>query len=537
LAKTILTTSRGNSGSTGILPAGTTNYYRVGNAALAENITQNRCEITWHTPGVLSRLYVKVLANSTTANSTVNLRVNGVNATSTVTIGAGVTGVVEDTGHSDTIADGDEVVYRCVTGAGGSITYALISMVFAPTTAADCVSKQVNHGYSPAAASATQFANVSGRLSGITSSEVNTESSVKKAGIAKNAFMFISGNARTTTTTWTLRKNRADTALVMTVAAGATGIFENTTTSVPYSADDEMDWKLTTGAGTEILTFFSLSIDYITTDGYGFVNASSVGASGDITLAPGVTEYYVVGGAMIEATTIEAEAAITAREAFTLSGLTVNARANTITAPSTVTLMKNGSPTAITLTIDSSAAGFFSSDPVNAVEFAATDTMSYKVVTGATGTLLTISQMALWTLPTTVPLIVSGGGSQGRPPLYREVRSREVSIAIVRVRIPLEYEVEKLSIQVPLHYTIQIQRPIVRFASAVLTPIARILPLPIRPTPEPPQIKIVRLSIPLSYEVTNLQLKAACSYEVERLFTQKEQQKIVAASINFLSAF
>ena len=128
----------------------------------------------------------------------------------------------------------------------------------------------------------------------------------------------------------------------------------------------------------------------------------------------------------------------------------------------------------------------------------------------------------------------SGGGSQGRSPLYRTRRLEpEIAIAIVRVRIPLEYEVEKLSVQVKGPLLVP-QKPLIKYASAVLSVIERILPLPIKPTPPAPEIKIVRVSIPLTYEVTNLQLKAACSYQVERLFTQEEQHKIVATSINFL---
>ena len=531
MVKTILTTSRGNSGSTGI-PSGTPTYYRVGNATLLDNLTIARAEVIWRTPGVFSKLYVRIVANTRTAISTIHLRVNGVNVTNTVDIPAGFVGVIEDTTHSDTIANGDTVVYRVVTGAGGSLTIALISIIFDATT--DCVSKQVNHGYAPATASITHYANISGRFSGVTTVEGNTEATVKKPGVAKNLFFYVSSNPRTTPTTFTLRKNRTDTAITITVPAGEFGIYEDTTNSISYAVNDEINWKITTGAGTELLQMWSLTIDYITPQ-EGFINATAVGASGDITLGPGVTEYYVVGGGMIEGTTTEADAAITARDAFTLSNLTVYARANTITAASTVTLMKNGSPTAMTLSIDSTAAGFFS-DSTNPVTFEAGDTMSYKVVTGGTGTTLTISQMAVWSGLVVAPVIGSGGGSQGRSPLYRQVRRREpdIAIAIVRVRVPLEYEVEKLSVQVkgPLLVP-QNQKPLIKYASAVLSVIERILPLPIRPTPIAEQ-KIVRVSIPLTYEVTNLQLKAACSYQVERLFTQKEQHKIVATSINFL---
>ena len=335
---------------------------------------------------------------STTGSSTIHLRVNGVNVTNTVTITAGFVGVIEDTTHTDTIADGDKLVYRVVIGAGGSLTIALISIIFDATT--DCISKQVSHSYAPNESSLSRYVNISGRYSGVTNLESNVDARVKKAGIAKNAFLFVSSNPRTTPTTFTLRKNGIDTAIVLTAAPGVTNtIYEDTSNSVSYAVDDTISWEVTTGTGTETLQTWTLSIDYISTVGHGFINGTSgcpSGATADLTLDPSVTEYYVVGGAMIEGVITEADAAIKARDSFTLFNLTVKAKANTLTAPSTLTLMKNGSPTAMSVTIGSGAAGFFS-DTTNFVSYAAGDTMSYKMVTGSTGTMLTVGQIAVWT--------------------------------------------------------------------------------------------------------------------------------------------
>jgi hypothetical protein len=402
MTKTILTTSRANSGSTGVVTSGTNLHYRVGNACLQENITQIRCEITWREPGVFSKLYVRVIANTTTGDSTVFLRVNSVTVNNIVTISAGFVGVVEDTTHTDTVAAGDEVVYRVVPGAGGAITIGIISIIFDPTDTSICSTKQVQHGYAPVASSATQYANISGRLSGITSVEANTEATIRKAGILKNAFMYVSGNARTTTTTWTLRKNRTDTAIVLSYSGGEIGMKEDTTNTVSVAVDDQVDWKVTTGSGTETLSFFSLSLDYVTTTGDGFINCNNVGASGDITVSPSVTEYYVVGGGTIEATTTEADAKLKTRQRFMLSGLTVNARTNTITADSTLRLRKNGANANQFVTIGNAATGVFTSTESDIFE--ATDEMDFQLITGGTGTTLTIQQIGIYANPVNKPI-------------------------------------------------------------------------------------------------------------------------------------
>ena len=92
---------------------------------------------------------------------------------------------------------------------------------------------------------------------------------------------------------------------------------------------------------------------------------------------------------------------------------------------------------------------------------------------------------------------------------------------------------EKLSVQVKGPLLVP-QKPLIKYASAVLSVIEHILPLPIKPTPPPPVQKIVRVSIPLTYEVTNLQLKPPALIKSTDYSPKKSKHKIVATSINFL---
>jgi hypothetical protein len=532
MVKTILSAARGNSGS-GTVAAGATGYFWPGTSSMQTSPTETSREVTWRTPGTISKLYFRIVVNSSTAPSTLRLRKNGADSGMGQSIPAGTTGFFEDTVNTVTVSAGDKLAYQLICGAGGAISCSLISVIFDAST--NCVNRLVCEGYGVNTASVTHFLPIVGDRSGTTAVEANTENIIKISGIIKNAFLNVATNARTTNTIYTLRKNGVDTAITFTYGNLETGIKEDTTNLVSVVPNDKLAWSITTGAGTQTSTFQTIALDFETTTGESWISAGSAGASADTVVLEPVTTTYAIGGGMFPSTT-ESQHQMKAREAFTFKNLIVYVAINTIDAACTFSLRKNG-VNAMSVTIGPNATGYLANTS-DTVVVAEGDLINYRIVTpDVVGTQsMTIRQMSITSVaPEVIQVSGVGGGSQGRSPLYRTRRREpEIAIAIVRVRIPLEYEVEKLSVQIALPYTFVPEKKLIKYASAILTPLARILPLPIRPTPPPVQIKIVRLSIPLSYEVTNLQLKAACSYQVDRLFTQEEQHKIVATSINFL---
>ena len=269
---------------------------------------------------------------------------------------------------------------------------AMISVLFDATS--NCVSKLSGYAFSHSAASVTNYMPVTGTRLGTTTTEANAENTIKKDGTAKNAYIYISSNARTSDTIIRLRANRASTVITFTIPASTMGIFEDTTNTVSYSVDDEIDWQFVSGTGTGSIVLANFALDYETTNN-GFITSGSVGSASDLTVASSVTEYYVIGGANIEATSIETEAQQTARNPFTLSNLTVIVRANTITANTTVKLRINGADATQVISIASGATGFFS-DTIHSDILGAGDTIDFQIITGATGTSITISQIAIW---------------------------------------------------------------------------------------------------------------------------------------------
>ena len=99
---------------------------------------------------------------------------------------------------------------------------------------------------------------------------------------------------------------------------------------------------------------------------------------------------------MIEGVTTEADAQLKVMHPCTLSNLTVYSRTNTITAASTVKLRINGAYGNQVCSIGSSAVGFVV-DTTNTDVVQPGDKICLEVVTGGTGTQLTIAQLGIWT--------------------------------------------------------------------------------------------------------------------------------------------
>jgi hypothetical protein len=107
-----------------------------------------------------------------------------------------------------------------------------------------------------------------------------------------------------------------------------------------------------------------------------------------------VTAYYGLAGSLDTSQSTEANAQVTVNNTFKFSELTCNVTSNSITGNSTVNLRKNAGNAGPTLSIGANATGIFNdSDTYTA---AATDAMNYQIVTGSTGTSISISFIEIY---------------------------------------------------------------------------------------------------------------------------------------------
>lgn len=398
MSKTILSTTRTDAGSSGVTTAGSTQFWWFGYASALPDSTESNREITYRAAGTVSKLYVRVISNGTSSNSTLTLRKNGSDTALTVTITAGTNAVFEDTSNSVSVAAGDKLCWKSISGGTGTLTFAIISAIYDSTT--NCTARYVTEGYGVATASATQFLPVCGNRSGTTTSEANVENTIKTAGSVKNAFVYVSANARTTNTTITLRKNRADTSIIFTYGNLETGIKEDTSNTVSFAADDELDWEITTSTGTQTLTLQCAVCDYETTTDNGVLTRGAVGSTADysfVTGAGGLTWYYPLGAGTIESITTEADAQMKARETFDMTNLIAYTNSNSIAGNTILCLRTNASDSSLTLTIGSSATGFFADTTHTVTLTAATDLINFKITTAITSGTLSLRQTGITT--------------------------------------------------------------------------------------------------------------------------------------------
>ena len=271
-AKCILETSGAPTSTT----AGTTQYWFLANAAITVPQTAeiNR-QLPYRTPGTFSKLYVRIPTNTTTADSILVVRKNGADTALTITIPAGTATVVEDIIHDVTIAAGDKLCFKSVSGGTGTLSFSIMSVIFQPTaTGNDAMSKMVTCTSATAGYNfdnLTRFAPLVGTLTPNTATESICRTKIVKPTVKKFLAVFVSANARTTDTIIKSRKNGADGNITLTITAGFVGWVEDMIHEDSLNTDDEFNWSVAMGVGTQTLTIQSISHESLSIDGIGML--------------------------------------------------------------------------------------------------------------------------------------------------------------------------------------------------------------------------------------------------------------------------
>ena len=394
MAKTILSASHSNS-EPGTTVAGTTEYWLFGYTSFEKSTTEATREVLYRAPGTLSKLYVRLTANTTSTNGSITIRKNGADTALTVTVTAGSGAVeLEDTSDTLSVAAGDKLCIKTVSGGTGTFTMTMVSCIWDATTNTSV--RYVAKGYSITSATAA-YLPIAGDRSGTTGTEANVENTIKTAGTLKNLATNVTSNARTTASPFAARKNRTTTALVTSYGSTEIGHKEDTSNAISYAVDDELDYVIDPGTGSTAIVLQSLAVDYETTTDQGVLTRGCVGTTADFIQDTDLTWYVPIGGGNREAVTTESQVQMKAREAFTFRNLVAYSNANTIANSTTVALRVNGSTTALSASFGPAATGFVS-DVSDTVTVAAGDLINFIVITdGGVGQTISIRQIGITT--------------------------------------------------------------------------------------------------------------------------------------------
>jgi hypothetical protein len=160
---------------------------------------------------------------------------------------------------------------------------------------------------------------------------------------------------------------------------GSAQLVQDTTDSDNVAVGDDFDWQFSDTDTNYIYDFYSF--DFTSTNGYCIFAC----ATNDpvMSINTSVTAYYGLAGSLDTSQSTETNA-------FKFSELTCNITSNSITGNSTVNLRKNAGNAGPILSIGANATGIFN-DNTDTYTAAATDAMNYQIVTGSTGTSISIS--------------------------------------------------------------------------------------------------------------------------------------------------
>lgn len=218
----------------------------------ADNDALNYLE--WNVPGTLSNLFVYIVSNSRTTTTTFKDRKNSSDGSLSVSVTAAATGVFEDTSNTTSVSAGDQINFRMTTGSGSSepLTVASVSFEFSADNQAWHMGAK---GGGACSAGQTLYSGVGGRRGIISSTdEAHIQTPARVAFLWSRLWIYVSANSLSSTSNVTVRKNAADTSLLVAIASSTTGMFEDLTHMVLVASGDLIDYKISAAAGTGSMT-------------------------------------------------------------------------------------------------------------------------------------------------------------------------------------------------------------------------------------------------------------------------------------------
>jgi hypothetical protein len=222
----------------------TTVYLPIGgdfSTNIAESATEANAQWTVRTPTTLTNLRVKMVSNTRDADVTITLRKNGADTGLTVTIPAnsGETEVEDTNGdHAVSVEAGDKICYEVVDTGGTTGSFNIVHFQMESSSATKpCIIAKLNK-----VPSGTQYFYPEGELVAVD----QTTAEVKILGdfTAKNLQVNCSVNSGGETEQIIVQKNGVDTALLISIPANTTGIFENTADEVVFADGDTINYKV-----------------------------------------------------------------------------------------------------------------------------------------------------------------------------------------------------------------------------------------------------------------------------------------------------
>lgn len=387
------------------LASSNTFYFSLtGNDVFSTVVVEDDVKIRISTSVTLKNLLIRITGNSLTSPSTVRTRKNGANGNLSVSIPAGSGGTFEDTVNSDSLVDGDDANYQIVVGTTGtSMTVTVLSCMIEHATVETSYLATLN--VATLNASSTTYAPVNG--ANFNATEANVQYTIRFSATGARLGCFVDANSLGGATTVRTRKNNANGGQSLSVPAGSTGFFEDTTGTDSFAAADIINYQIVSGGkGAQSIHFerFHDRLDVTATDNFIIMSA----AGSPATVSFGSTVYRILGGTSHPGGETGVQAKIRASD-LTGNNFFVRISANSVNGASTLRTRNNGANGNLSVSVAANTTGIFE-DTVNSDSYVIGDLVNYEIVTGGTSGTMTINIMALQLLPVAVAVVVAFRG-------------------------------------------------------------------------------------------------------------------------------
>lgn len=227
--------------------ASTTSYQFL-SGDVGVDTTENRVKMQIDVPGKFRNFQVLVAVNTRSTTNTFRTRVNNANGNQLLSVTSGSTGLFEDVSNNDVVVAFDDVNYEVVIGSGsGNLGPRTMSITFVTTGEEKSnVFASIMGGQSKTAGQ-TLNSCIGGMIAVAISTEATVQQDTNFNFTATRLKCYINTNPFSGTSTFKFRKNGADGNQTISIGAGATGFFEDTTNSDICLGTDEVNVSWTGG--------------------------------------------------------------------------------------------------------------------------------------------------------------------------------------------------------------------------------------------------------------------------------------------------
>jgi hypothetical protein len=238
-----------------------TRYFGYTGTLIADGVTnENFPQMKIRAYDTQTALQVRVTANARVNNSVFKNRINGADAGATITFGSGVTGLIEVTGLTDAIADGDTVSISVTLLTGvEDITVSFAVGTFKSSTNKSEIFSGAHSGFARTASATPTNYPIGGRT--VVDTDANNRIKPGFSGIASNLRCYLSGNTYTGAGTLELVKNGSAVLTTTIGVGGGAGWYENTVDTVTFNDTDEFSFQLVGGTSGSV-TFANMGITF-----------------------------------------------------------------------------------------------------------------------------------------------------------------------------------------------------------------------------------------------------------------------------------